>query len=487
MKKVSYIVLTLLSLVLLAGCNKWLDIEPKDQASDDKVFKDYVGFRNALNGIYEMLSKQSLYGREMSWGFASALAQTYNDTDLQKAFPELEKYNYEMPKTKEVISGIWSQTYNAIANCNKLIAEIEQKDTTFFPYKTMEKNLILGEALALRGFLHFDMLRLFAPAPSTGDDGAYIPYFTEYPSKYEGKKKTSEILKLAAEDLKKAQHLVAEHDTLRNTYSSSGTNRFGISSSANPSERFFAFRGCRMNYLAVTGILARLYLYAGEMEDAIREAQIVYRFATKKYFVSFTYGYYFTTSDAYKYTKAWDDILFAFYDEELTSKVESFRLGSGPKMLLKGVQEMFDDRKDGDDYRKGLVMDADGGKISQKWLDLGGSQDYARQYPMIPVVRLSEICYILSEASWYSGDKTYAVSMLNYVRGQRGAKRQIDASVSEADFRLELMWEGVKEYLTEGQTFFMFKRMNEPILSGSQKITMGNKFILPLPENENIH
>ena len=78
MKKVSYIVLTLLSLVLLAGCNKWLDIEPKDQASDDKVFKDYVGFRNALNGIYEMLSKQSLYGREMSWGFASALAQTYN-------------------------------------------------------------------------------------------------------------------------------------------------------------------------------------------------------------------------------------------------------------------------------------------------------------------------------------------------------------------------------------------------------------------------
>lgn len=91
-----------------------------------------------------------------------------------------------------------------------------------------------------------------------------------------------------------------------------------------------------------------------EMEDAIREAQIVYRFATKRYFVSFTNGYYFTTSDAYKYTKAWDDILFAFYDEELTSKVELYRLGTNPKMLLKGVQEMFDGRKDGDDYRKGL-------------------------------------------------------------------------------------------------------------------------------------
>ena len=121
MKKVSYILWTLLLAALLSGCNKWLDIEPENQANDNKVFKDYVGFRNALNGIYEMLSQQELYGREMTWGFVSALAQTYDDTDLQKSYPGLETYNYGMEKNKSVISTICSKSYNAIANRNKLI------------------------------------------------------------------------------------------------------------------------------------------------------------------------------------------------------------------------------------------------------------------------------------------------------------------------------------------------------------------------------
>ena len=243
MKKVSYILWTLLLAALLSGCNKWLDIEPENQANDNKVFKDYVGFRNALNGIYEMLSQQELYGREMTWGFVSALAQTYDDTDLQKSYPGLETYNYGMEKNKSVISTIWSKSYNAIANCNKLIAEIEPKDSTFFPNGRIEKNMILGEALALRGFLHFDMLRLFAPAPSTGDDGAYIPYFKVYPSKYEEKKKTSEILALAEADLKQAQHLVAELDTLKNALAMRGTVRFSLSTSASIVDRFFGYRG----------------------------------------------------------------------------------------------------------------------------------------------------------------------------------------------------------------------------------------------------
>lgn len=37
--------------------------------------------------------------------------------------------------------------YNAIANCNKLIEEIQKKDGTFFPLGKAEKDLIEGEAL----------------------------------------------------------------------------------------------------------------------------------------------------------------------------------------------------------------------------------------------------------------------------------------------------------------------------------------------------
>jgi hypothetical protein len=123
---------------------------------------------------------------------------------------------------------------------------------------------------------------------------------------------------------------------------------------------------------------------------------------------------------------------------------------------------------------------------------VGVIADYARQYPLIPAIRLSEMCYILSEAYLENNDNANAIAMLNYVRGKRGAKRLIAADAEnneafKARIRTDLMWEGMKEYLTEGQTFFMFKRMNSPILNGSQVIEMGAKFVLPLPENEDIH
>ena len=58
--------------------------------------------------------------------------------------------------------------------------------------------------------------------------------------------------------------------------------------------------------------------------------------------------------------------------------------------------------------------------------------------------------------------------------------------MSAISFKEELIWEGMKEYLTEGQTFFMFKRLNHPVLSGSESHVLGNSFVLPLPDDEKV-
>ena len=486
---IRYNYLLLLMLFGLAACNSWLDVESDNQASDEKTFKDYTGFRSALNGVYYKLSEPEMYGRELSWGFLSVLAQTYEAGDVSQndAYKAAVVYDYNSKDVKDVISKIWKGGYNAIANCNKLIAEIEAKDASFFPLGERERNLIYGEALALRGYLHLDLLRMFAPAPATGDNGAYIPYVTVYPTHYESALPTSEVLRLAKEDLLKAKELVTQNDTLNDEMAYA--NRFVAEDSGN---RFFSFRGTRMNYLAVCGTLARLCLYAGENEEANRYALHVYELVEAKedsWDIYFTSSSDLNVSGVNKYVKAYNDILFAFYNKKLTEDVEDFTEATGkPKMLLKNAGSLFGDRGDGDDYRQYLVDWTIDANRSQKWLDLGASENFLRvQYALIPALRFSEICYILAETTYGSAaGNAAAVKYLEEVRGGRGCKRNIPESVSASTFKEELIWEGMKEYLAEGQTFFMFKRLNHPVLSGSESVTLGNSFVLPLPDDEKV-
>lgn len=77
MKKYNFAIIGVTLLLSLSACNDWLDIDPSDQVSSEKLFESGDGFRNALNGIYIAMSSSELYGRELSWGLASVLSQTY--------------------------------------------------------------------------------------------------------------------------------------------------------------------------------------------------------------------------------------------------------------------------------------------------------------------------------------------------------------------------------------------------------------------------
>lgn len=45
----------------------------------------------------------------------------------------------------------------------------------------MERKMIMGEAYACRALIHFELLRLFAPALVNDDGRTYIPYVESYP------------------------------------------------------------------------------------------------------------------------------------------------------------------------------------------------------------------------------------------------------------------------------------------------------------------
>ena len=78
MKKLISHILIALTGMLAVSCNAWLDVTPDNAIADDDLFSTGFGYRNALNGIYTNLASDELYGKQLSWGFLSAISQQYN-------------------------------------------------------------------------------------------------------------------------------------------------------------------------------------------------------------------------------------------------------------------------------------------------------------------------------------------------------------------------------------------------------------------------
>ena len=178
MKKL-YTILLLATSLFTTSCSDWLDVAPSNQVNGDKLFEVGDGYRNALNGIYLNLGTSSMYGRTMSWGFMDAIAQYYqtdnNFIPKNSAYYKSAKFQFDDSDVKTFISNIWSIGYNNIANCNNLILNVSEASSSIFKEGEFEKNMIWGEALALRAFIHFDLLRLFAPAISKMMESLIFP------------------------------------------------------------------------------------------------------------------------------------------------------------------------------------------------------------------------------------------------------------------------------------------------------------------------
>ena len=177
MKKLRYIISNGLLIILmsLCSCESWINVTPSDRLSEDMLFKDREGFVKALNGVYIELNTTQLYGLDLTAGALDAMGQYYtNFSSSTHAFHQYIKLIFTGTNEKTLFDNMWKKCYLVIANCNTIIEKCgEKNDNLPEPYFSMIK----GEALALRGMLHFDMLRLFGPIPSELSKES-IPYQT---------------------------------------------------------------------------------------------------------------------------------------------------------------------------------------------------------------------------------------------------------------------------------------------------------------------
>lgn len=473
MKRISYKIAGFFGglLFMLAGCNSWLDVKPEDRMTDQELFSSVQGFRTALNGIYVELNDRALYGANMIATVVEVLAQRYdfsgNTTDVSK----MGNYEYDTDYSKAQFAAIWEKAYAIIANCNKLLEYAEERREVL---TGTNRELILGETYALRAFLHFDLLRLFGPIYSVNKSAEAIPYNTRYSISASSLLPADQVIEKILGDLKLAEDLLKQSDPIIESGPQNADTEDGLNATTYRTQRF--------NYYAVKALQARVNLYAGNTETAVEAAREVLA-VQEKWFPFTKRSAVMGTNNADRIFSS--EILFSLYN---TSRGEIFNDFFGPAIepakvyLPKAhLDEFFSQEKDNDwRYSSTWLTNSERGeyKCFHKY---EGVSTQTNINSWIPLIRITEMFYIVAEAS---ADRTEAMNAINKVMENRGL-----SDVTEEGQILNTVREEYKrEFWGEGQLFFYYKRLNEPSvhsISENKDINMDETtYVLPLPLSE---
>ena len=242
-----------------------------------------------------------------------------------------------------------------------------------------------------------------------------------------------------------------------------------------------------MNYYAVCGALARVYLYQKDYTHALNNALTV----IDAHKFSWVDPEIFLESDPAKKDRImYKELVFGWYaDKQVTAFRDEFNaVTTGFYLNYNYARSIYEVAGVGaEDYRfkawftQQTLVGNDPCYQVQKYLQ---DEKQNLHYLMIPGIRLSEMYYIAAE-SVYATDPGQAWEYFNTVRFHRGIGVVLNEN-SGADFITELLKEYRKETYAEGQLYFNYKRLNQSIVNESNLVYPAGPSIyrIPLPEDE---
>lgn len=248
--------------VLLTSCSDWLDITPKGQVEAGKMYEEEIGYAESLAGIYLLMGDSHSYGVNLVT-MPDAIAQFWTLPAGTEQLSYFKRFDYTHSDAETFINNIWSTAYKVIANTNLLINHMEEDANI----DNKKYKILHGEALGIRALVHLDVLRLFGPQPSNLNASS-VPYRTRFDNQTVGNMTVGEVLDAAEKDLLEARELLQDDPVKEYGRKQTGITDYDSKIAEN-------FRGSRMNYYAVCGMLARLYMYKGDKQNAAKYAQEV--------------------------------------------------------------------------------------------------------------------------------------------------------------------------------------------------------------------
>ncbi len=463
--------LLLIIFMASSSCSDWLDVRPKTEEEASVHFSTDDGFKSALAGVYIMLSKPELYGKELTFGMIGMLAQEWGDGDdlySNSDYNYLRDYNYERIGSKWRIESVWTNMYKAIANINTLLQYSELQGSVLNEYNY---GVIRGEALALRAFMHFELFRMFAPHDFSDASALYIPYVVEPEPVVSPQLTANAFFDLALKDIDEALELL-KVDPIH-----TGADVTGVDNG------YLANRNFHLNYYAVLGLKARVALYKGDHQKALSAAREVIGAKEQKGLFPWVDPNDLTTTYINLRDRTFSsEHLFALHIPMLNEYIKGcFREFTKPRTVRINPNSLYEP----DDYRKAIYETYSGASnvLSKFWqMDneyIAGTGTVKPKRDRMPVIRVSEMYYIEAECLKES-DLATAVSVLNKLRGGRGLE-PIKGIDSAEKLQEELTREYYREFVGEGQLYFYHKRLGTPNID---KQHANANYVFPMPDLE---
>lgn len=506
-------IISIIAALAFTSCNKWLDVEPSTELDGNALLSNETGYADALAGVYTDMSADALYGKQLTWhtlelmGGAADFTYQGDNWSLANYVFHPKSDNYSEAYRSKYIDPIWNNMYNAIANINNILAHIDDSKSTF---NANDHEVMKGEALGLRAYLHFDLARLFGGSLESGMiDSLALPYVTTLTSGVYPLLSPKQVCESAIKDLTEAVELL-KYDPiylgttpsvyLASAPSGNSTNRATYGIEAWHNRRF------HFNYYAALGTLARIYLWMGDKENALKYAQMVIDDQAK---------------------------VFPWVHSELMSNIESTstsvvrdRMFCTEQIFALNIQDL-EDRMDGCFFFNTIGMESANSSIhsvrtNEIFTSKGGSRssDWRFRYLLtevsyygyltmyltnkfkddnsgtvspwaedrMPLMRVSEMYYIAAECAPTIAESAKYIEAVRSHRGYESKKLGIN---TQEKLEQALKEEYGREFVAEGQYFYYKKRLNKAIsYSPSQANPVSvspEEFILPRPLDEDTY
>lgn len=485
-------IVAVLVIAVFASCTKdWLDVTSSSQIKAEDQFKSEAGFKDALLGAYIGMTDKSLYSRDLTWNIVDLLAQQYaalpnTGGSNSGTYSDVQKFNYRTALSMPQVDAMWNKQYNVIANINIELSYIEKNRGVL---QSLNYTLIKGELLGMRAFLHFDLLRLYGYGNLSGrqDVAGKLapPYVTEFTKAMTQQLSYAETFALLNKDITDALELLKQDPAYKEAGRPadyySGVNGDG----------FYDKRQQRMNYYAVKALEARVLLWQGG-QDNLNKAR-----AAAEEVINNSPARLVTSPASLSRDRVLSaEHLFGLNVTAFIDIVNPFLnannvTDAGKKNSLYLSQSTAEQIYETSNINIGiadfryntLLQSQSAGRVPMKLWQVFSTTDV---YNIMPLIRLPEMYYIAAEAYGKSSNRGKSVEYLNIVRRSRGILEDIPLNADEQRVFAELDKEYRKEFISEGQLFFYYKRLGKttfPNLPSS--ITANDRiYVLPYPDSE---
>lgn len=441
-----YIILMLLCLLWMTGCDKMLETKSQTLLPQDKLQTE-AGCEAMLYGVYDLMQETAFYGRDV-------LTVPEVLADNSRLSPVASRYKGQADNRIGSHLDIWVESYEIIALLNEVIEYAEKLP------ETPKAKAIWGEALALRGLTYFQLARVYGREPGHLVDGfdLSVPlilkafFYDGGPmgeEVYPARATVTEVWNQVEKDLTEGFALLKGNDD--------------------------GLMPKRMGSLAAQAILSRVYLYEGKWKECVEASDYVTANAPfdvygGTYSDIFSKGeetifyLYFTNSENLGSSSL--QSINGMMDSELDS--EGYDIGKGvgdaDLCVAEELVALYDQKNDlrFNIFRKAKI---NGEKVW--WTKKFNGWQGAFGLDNVPVIRLSEVVLNRAEAQAELKKDTEALADVNEIRTKRGLEA---VSLSGNELLNEILLQRRLELAQEGHRFFDLKRRGETITKPAGRI-----------------